>query len=162
MTSGHPKGEVKMYMQSFGAVLVAGISCIQQNEAVVLVCNLEKESLAGVCVAVRAVQGRKHGQADKGTCWSGSPRPHHARGDEECVILKLHLGANSELKVRCAVSPVTLAWDVDTHVHFMSYLGTTGKIKGNKGSFVPLPAVRPCFAAGCPVGLAVRLLILMC
>ena len=60
------------------------------------------------------------------------------------------------------MSPVTLTWNVDACVHFISYLGTTGKIKGNKGSFFPLPAVRLCFAAGCPMGLAVWLLILMC
>lgn len=32
-------------MQGFGAVLVAGGSCVQQKGAVVLVYNLEKESL---------------------------------------------------------------------------------------------------------------------
>lgn len=67
-----------MYMQRFGAVLVAGISCIWQNEAVVLVCNLEKESLydlAGGCVAVRAVQGLRYGQADKSVADWEAPGP---------------------------------------------------------------------------------------
>lgn len=81
-------------------------------------------------------------------------------------FLQLHLEANSELKARCAVSPVTLDVDadvdVDARIRFISYLGTTGKIKGNKGSFFPLPAVRLCFAAGCPMGPAAWLLILMC
>lgn len=76
--------------------------------------------------------------------------------------LKLQLGANSLLKVRCAMSLVTLSLDVDARMHFISYLGTTGKIERNKGSCFPLPAARLCFAAGCPMGLTVWLLILMC
>lgn len=44
--------------------------------------------LAGGCVAVMAVQGLKHGQADKSIRCSGSPRPHRARErEEECVFL---------------------------------------------------------------------------
>lgn len=46
-------------------------------------------------------------------------------------------------------------------MHFLSFLKTTGKMKGNKGSSFPPPAASLCFAAGCPTGPAVRLLILM-
>lgn len=47
-------------------------------------------------------------------------------------FLKLHLEADSELKARCAMSPVTLALDVDARMQFILCLGTTGKIKGIK------------------------------
>lgn len=49
---------------------------------------------------------------------------------EQGMCLKLQLGANLEFK---ALSPVPPALAGDVHVHFISYLGTTGKINGNKG-----------------------------
>lgn len=46
------------------------------------------------------------------------------------MCLKLQLGATLEFK---ALSPVPPALAGDAHVHFILYLGTTGKINGNKG-----------------------------
>lgn len=75
---------------------------------------------------------------------------------------KPQLGANSDYKAMYTLSPVNLATYLDMCMHFLSFLKTTGKMKGNKGSSFPPPAARLCFAAGCPTGPAVRLLILMC
>lgn len=66
------------------------------------------------------------------------------------MCLKLQLGATLEFK---ALSPVPPALAGDAHVHFILYLGTTGKINGNKGEYMgikegsSLPAVRQGLAA---------------